>query len=92
MFGINELILKPKSKSGYKDVYPLQRKKACPWQAKVWDAARQSRLVRDIAGSSFRGGNGTRDWPRESAESRQNTGPTRLRGEPTACACYFLSL
>ena len=43
IFGIHELILKPKSKSGYKDVYPLQRKKR-PWQAKVWDAARQSHV------------------------------------------------
>ena len=41
IFGIHELILKPKSKSGYKDVYPLQRKKR-PWQAKVWEMPRDS--------------------------------------------------
>jgi hypothetical protein len=41
IFGVHELVLKPNTKSGYKDVYPVKRKKH-PWQAKVWDAARQS--------------------------------------------------
>ena len=43
IFGNLELILNASNKSGYKDVYPLQRKKR-PWQAKVWDAARQSHV------------------------------------------------
>ena len=46
IFGNLELILNASNKSGYKDVYPLQRKKR-PWQAKVWDAAsRDSRCLR----------------------------------------------
>jgi hypothetical protein len=43
IFGIHELVLKPGSKSGYKDVYPLQRKKH-PWQAKAWDPARKAHV------------------------------------------------
>jgi len=43
IFGVHELVLNPKSKSGYKDVYPVQRKKR-PWQAKVWDESRRTHL------------------------------------------------
>ena len=43
IFGIHELVLNANNKSGYKDVYPVSRKKR-PWQAKVWDTARQSHV------------------------------------------------
>ena len=43
IFGVHELVLNLKSKSGYKDVYPVQRKKR-PWQAKVWDESRRTHL------------------------------------------------
>ena len=43
IFGIHELVLNANNKSGYKDVYPVSRKKR-PWQAKVWDTARQSHM------------------------------------------------
>ena len=42
-FGIHELMLNAKNKSGYKDVYPVQRKKR-PWQAKVWDESRKTHV------------------------------------------------
>ena len=44
IFGIHELVLNTSNKSGYKDVYPLQRKKR-PWQAKGGDAARKTHMI-----------------------------------------------
>lgn len=42
-FGVHTLELQPTNKSGYKEVYPVQRKKR-PWQAKVWDESRKTHL------------------------------------------------
>ena len=42
-FGNLELVLNAKNKSGYKDVYPVPRKKR-PWQAKVWDESRRTHV------------------------------------------------
>ena len=75
IFGVHELVLKPKTKSGYKDVYPVQRKKH-PWQAKVWDAFFLSRRRKKQLSLC---GDGSRQWSRELAEPRQNTSLTRLR-------------
>jgi hypothetical protein len=40
---VHRLTLQPKNKSGYKDVYPVHRKKR-PWQAKVWDESRRTHV------------------------------------------------
>ena len=82
IFGIHELVLNASSKSGYKDVYPLQRKKR-PWQAKVWDAARQSHVSLGSFGTPREAAvavrcNGSHDRPREPSESGQEPCRTGL--------------
>ena len=71
IFGIHELVLNTSNKSGYKDVYPLQRKKR-PWQAKVWDAARQSHVSLGSFGT-----------PREAAVAVATARTTGLENLPS---------
>ena len=71
IFGNLELILNASNKSGYKDVYPLQRKKR-PWQAKVWDAARQSHVSLGSFGT-----------PREAAVAVATARTTGLENLPS---------
>ena len=71
IFGNLELILNASNKSGYKDVYPLQRKKR-PWQAKGWDAARQSHVSLGSFGT-----------PREAAVAVATARTTGLENLPS---------